>query len=784
MRQSTLSFGQRPLETPPVTQPEQQPVEEIILKSKDKVHPFFGKRPHKEEKNDVKGKSRAISTSTIQPPAKKQMLNGTSKSTSTSKHLQTPWPGKGESLIQPDDQLQSSFSHVERLTAFEKRDDHSRTDSSIEDDEHTWSWLRSTNKETSGFPGEKEDHRLPLQDGNLACPVDFVGHLNLPDIQSLKQARWAASESKSNAKSSSMLWIDKWRPKEAAHVLGNEERSSYMRSWLESLKVGDRLPNMLQKSQSRQIIKRAPTKKRGRTAIMKEMDDFIVGDNAEEEAWFDQFRKKDSVSDSPQENSTAKLTALADQDALTNRLTNVIVIEGPSGCGKTSAVYACANELGFEVFEIFPGMGKRSGVALSAMVGDLSRNHMVSSGGTGGGAFQGKFSTNLPNGREAARSNESKARQSLILVEEVDTLYEDDKGFWQGLIELAGQSLRPIILTCNDISTVSIQALPVQKVLKFIKPPNILAVEYLQRMCFAEGYEIDPAKTLELYKDHNRAEEQLQYNEQLILPMHGPLVNLQMDDLVEDKCDLRQSIMQLQYDCETMRSSSKPAMLYSSQHKTLRQLIRSAELESFANSTFTRSFDRAAAEWEFEQYAPSPDDVQMAGKAIYHSSSKGTEVCLPMYGREQDYVSILTKNAEGWVDSQFSDRIQYHHSRATLSKDIDDILEIQNVSFQSRMPSLEGVLDYAPFIHKIVSINDQEEEIIRQSVEEMLKEGLQGESDLISKGYSRQKINLINKQDRDGLLYLTVQERDFYRWLWFDKEQFDRVRQFAPRVNW
>lgn len=794
MRQSTLAFGQKPLVTQPVQTPMEEPVPEAT--TKDKVHPFFAKRARKEEpkaqQNDIKGKGRAVIAPTIQSPAKKQAVGGSSKSVQGSKQLQTPWPGKGESLVQPDGQLLSSSDHSFSLTAFEKRHDHAPDRSSIQEDEHTWSWLHSTTKgpEPESCSGKENGHHLNVQDYiknhvNLRSCLGADGHLP----KSIKDAKVAAESSKRDEQSS-ILWTDKWRPKEAAHVLGNEKQSVYMRDWLQALKVTDRSPNMAQQPQSRQVIKRAPPKKRGRTAAMKEMDDFIVGDDAEEEAWFDQFRKKD-IGTEPSQDSSASMSALADQHDLdfgkSTRLTNVIVIEGPSGCGKTSSVYACANELGYEVFELFPGMGKRSGLTLSAMVGDLCRNHMVSSGGSGGGAFQGKLVKTVLNGGEAsltAQSNGTKARQSLVLVEEADTMYEEDKGFWLGLIELAGQSLRPIILTCNDISSIPIQGLPVQKILQFAKPSISLAVPYLQLISLCEGHQMDESKAAKLYCDTTRSEEQSHYNEQLVLPMHGPLMNTQTGDIAELKFDLRQAIMQLQFDCNQIKSS-QPSLRKRFHEQTLRQLISFTDLESFVDSTFTKPFDRMVAELEFEQFAPSSDEVQLVGKSIYHSPSKGAEVCLPMYGREADYISILSAGADPKFKVQYSDLINCRHQlRVWRSKEIDDILESQNINMQSSMPSLEGVLDYAPFIHKMVSIDDQKEFFLQRSVEAMLQEGEQEEATLIANGHNRQRINLIRKQDRIGLFNLAVRETNFMRWLFLDDQQLQQARRISPSLQW
>jgi len=85
-------------------------------------------------------------------------------------------------------------------------------------------------------------------------------------------------------------------------------------------------------------------------------------------------------------------------------------------------------------------------------------------------------------------------RQSLILLEEVDILYEDDKTFWSAVISLAQKSKRPIVMTCNDIGLVPYEVLALQATLYFELPPIEATTQYLQLVCMAEGYLIDPSE--------------------------------------------------------------------------------------------------------------------------------------------------------------------------------------------------------------------------------------------------------------------------------------------------
>ncbi|KAI9823633.1 MAG: hypothetical protein M1832_002414 [Thelocarpon impressellum] len=243
-------------------------------------------------------------------------------------------------------------------------------------------------------------------------------------------------------------------------------------------------------------------------------------------------------------NTLTKKSVIRAGDAALNgstaakRLTNAILISGPHGCGKTAAAYAVAKELDFEVFEINAG-SRRNGRDVLEKVGDMTKNHLVQRSQvartatpiegdldeisdalkkdieTGRqGTMKSFFTSNTHKSKSKGKSkakpvempkehHPQQQKQSLILLEEVDVLFEEDKQFWSTVLALMVQSRRPIIMTCNDENLVPLDDLSLHAILRFTVPTEDLAVDYLLLLAAREGHVLRRDAVQVLYRSKN-----------------------------------------------------------------------------------------------------------------------------------------------------------------------------------------------------------------------------------------------------------------------------------------
>jgi DNA polymerase III delta prime subunit len=342
----------------------------------------------------------------------------------------------------------------------------------------------------------------------------------------------------------SQTWTHKYAPKHASHVLQIGREAATLKDWLTNLTVMT-VGGKADSSKSLNDTKKPPKKKR-----RKNQDDFIVdSDESEEEDMVKvEVDPKDIHGKSPARPSSFRRPRWT-------RGKNVVLISGPHGCGKSAMVYAVAKDLGFEVFEMNPG-SRRSGKDIQDKVGDMSENHLVNhrrdlvaskqelapaedtdserhstallkdleSGrqGTMESFFKGSVGAKakakaIPKSKAPpraapasgqatlpiAQAQPKSQKQSLILFEEADVLFEEDQQFWAHVTKLAAQSKRPIVVTCNDETKIPMNELPLAAILRLSPTPVDLATDYMLVLAGREGHVLERDAVSSLYQSRD-----------------------------------------------------------------------------------------------------------------------------------------------------------------------------------------------------------------------------------------------------------------------------------------
>ncbi|XP_062447586.1 ATPase family AAA domain-containing protein 5 [Rhea pennata] len=131
-----------------------------------------------------------------------------------------------------------------------------------------------------------------------------------------------------------VLWTEKYQPQDSSELVGNKKEIEKLHSWLKEWK------------------KRADWEEKRNQKGVKE--------DKEHQDSLDSLDFKDDKSDLEEETS----------------LCNTVLITGPPGVGKTAAVYACAQELGFKIFEVNASC-QRSGRQILSQLKEATQSHQV-----------------------------------------------------------------------------------------------------------------------------------------------------------------------------------------------------------------------------------------------------------------------------------------------------------------------------------------------------------------------------------------------------------------------
>lgn len=186
----------------------------------------------------------------------------------------------------------------------------------------------------------------------------------------------------------------------------------------------------------------------------------------------------------------------------------VMVVHGETGVGKTASIYTAMKEMGGYVYEINSSQ-TRSRRDLLSTLKELCTTQLIHK-----------------------KDQDGDFQKGIVLLDDCDILFEQDRTFWTVVQEVLEITRRPIALTCSDISVIPNlireAALENDAILNLNKnrPSDIrIYKDYLWGCGFTQGYDLDDS-VLEAILSHNES------------------------DVVSTKFDIRRSLLLCQMTCQ------------------------------------------------------------------------------------------------------------------------------------------------------------------------------------------------------------------------------------------
>ncbi|NXU03418.1 ATAD5 protein, partial [Buphagus erythrorhynchus] len=189
-------------------------------------------------------------------------------------------------------------------------------------------------KETKRKRKETEDRKSKRRKQLEGTETEMKSKAQKPDSVTEDTGCLSDPSALSGVEKEDMLWTEKYQPQDSSELVGNKKEIERLHSWLQEWK------------------KRADLEEKRNQKREKE--------DKEQEDSLSSLDFKDSKSDIEEETT----------------LCNTVLITGPPGVGKTAAVYACAQELGFKIFEVNASC-QRSGRQILSQLKEATQSHQV-----------------------------------------------------------------------------------------------------------------------------------------------------------------------------------------------------------------------------------------------------------------------------------------------------------------------------------------------------------------------------------------------------------------------
>ncbi|XP_025986498.1 ATPase family AAA domain-containing protein 5 [Solenopsis invicta] len=203
-----------------------------------------------------------------------------------------------------------------------------------------------------------------------------------------------------------------------------------------------------------------------------------------------------------------------------NENNQIAVLLGPHGSGKSASVYAIAEEFGYSVLEV-NASSRRTGKRILKELEEATKSHRIK-----------KSKHKSPFERITNENQTSKISQnSLILLEDIDLIFEEDEGFVSAVYQLASNTKRPIVMTCRDTCPHLNKMAPQQNKIYFHKVNGNRVSVLLELISLAEtGYRLPHNCLVTLLQtgDLRQTLLQLQY-----LLLSGPPILLEQSTIMK-----------------------------------------------------------------------------------------------------------------------------------------------------------------------------------------------------------------------------------------------------------